>query len=334
MDLVRLRKSLGFYVEELKDSVTHQEIPEICDEFGLPPPTTEGTKREKIARSFDTLPDSALPKLAERLLARFPPSSKKRNEIQDILWSSAAAPDIPKRSRREVARVLQIDDICIDQEKFLRLLDRLWVLNTYTSPFEEILNPSYQSLRLGIEKHVLENPDWSVEDLFDKLGALDAPNQRFVRFLEGIASADVLLDESTQRKYVGLVNGPLRTRGVELRETGMAGGYPIFQVLSTSLKSGRPKNLIFASSIKPDIRFLDAVNNDIEIVTNADKVLVYDRPIHLMAYCGLICSIGGVRLMKSRTTTMPRKRSTDDCGTAFQMIHRRKRCSSRRSFAA
>jgi very-short-patch-repair endonuclease len=42
---------------------------------------------------------------------------------------------------------------------------------------------------------------------------------------------------------------------------------------------GRPKNLIFASAVKPDLRFRDAVNNDIEIVTNADKVLVYDRPI-------------------------------------------------------
>ncbi len=42
---------------------------------------------------------------------------------------------------------------------------------------------------------------------------------------------------------------------------------------------GRPKNLIFASSVKPDLRFRDAVNNDVEIVTNADKVLVYDRPI-------------------------------------------------------
>jgi very-short-patch-repair endonuclease len=42
---------------------------------------------------------------------------------------------------------------------------------------------------------------------------------------------------------------------------------------------GRPKNLIFASPDKPDLRFRDALDNDIEIVTNADKVLVYDRPI-------------------------------------------------------
>ena len=46
-----------------------------------------------------------------------------------------------------------------------------------------------------------------------------------------------------------------------------------------SSNNGRPKNLIFASPRKPDICFRDAVNNDIEIVDNADSVLVYDRPI-------------------------------------------------------
>ena len=280
MDFVRLRKTLNFCVEILKNAGTHQELPDICEEFGLPPPPAEGTKWEKIAHSFDALPDAALPKLAERLLARFPPSPQKRNEIQDILWSSVAAPEIPKRSRREVARVLLIDDICVDQEKFNCLLDRLWVLETHATRVEEILSLSSQSLRSAIEKHVYRNPeDWSVEDLFDKLGALDASNRRFVLFLEGLASADVLLDESAQRNFVGLVNGPLRACGVELRETAMAGGYPVFHVLSISLTKGHPKNLIFASHLKPDLRFRDAVNNDIEIVTNADKVLVYDRPI-------------------------------------------------------
>ena len=41
---------------------------------------------------------------------------------------------------------------------------------------------------------------------------------------------------------------------------------------------GRPKNLIFASTNKPDIRIRDAVNNDIE-VANPDAVLIYDRPL-------------------------------------------------------
>jgi len=39
------------------------------------------------------------------------------------------------------------------------------------------------------------------------------------------------------------------------------------------------KNLIFASSVKPDLRFSDAINNDVEVVTNQDKVLIYDRQV-------------------------------------------------------
>jgi hypothetical protein len=40
------------------------------------------------------------------------------------------------------------------------------------------------------------------------------------------------------------------------------------------------KNLIFASTgEKPELIFRDAVNNDVEIVKNADKVLIYDRPL-------------------------------------------------------
>jgi very-short-patch-repair endonuclease len=50
-------------------------------------------------------------------------------------------------------------------------------------------------------------------------------------------------------------------------------------VPATDRPSGKPKNLIFASSEKPDIRLGNAISNDIEIVSNADKVLVYDRHI-------------------------------------------------------
>lgn len=279
MDFVRLRETLNFCVEKFKNAGTQQDIPDICEEFGLPPPPADGSKRERIIHSFNALPDAALPKLAEHLLVRFPPSPEMRNEIQEILWSSVATPEIQKRSRREVARVLQFDDICVDQEKFHCLLDSLWVLETNTFTLEKFLDPSSHSLHLAIEKHFYENPDWSVEDLFDKIGAFDASNRRFVLFLEGLASADVLLDESAQRRFVDLVNCPLRASGVELRETDPAGGYPVFQVSSISHTKGRPKNLIFASHVKPDIRFRDAVDNDIEIVTNADKVLVYDRTI-------------------------------------------------------
>jgi hypothetical protein len=132
------------------------------------------------------------------------------------------------------------------------------------------------------EPHPYRNPgDWTPEHLFAKLGAYECSDRRFALFLEGLASSDVRPDESAQRRFVTRVNGVLRGCGVELRETEPIGGYPSFSVVSLGEGvSGRPKNLIFASPVKPDLRFRDAVNNDIEIVSGADQVLVYDRPIN------------------------------------------------------
>jgi len=122
--------------------------------------------------------------------------------------------------------------------------------------------------------------DWSAEGLFEELGAFEAGDARFGKFLEGLASAGVIPDEPAQRRIAAAVNRHLLPAGAELRETGTDGGYPVCSVVSIRVTRARtPKNLIFASPEKPDIRITDAIDNDIEIVANADKVLVYDRPI-------------------------------------------------------
>lgn len=161
-------------------------------------------------------------------------------------------------------------------------MDNLWILDD--DPMVNIsafLGGADHSLRAEIKQHVYRNPgDWSTEYLFDKLGVFEASGRRFALFLEGLASSEVRPDEAEQRCFVQIVNTILCRCGIEMRESDMEGGYPVFTVVSTHVApKGRSKNLIFASSVKPDIRFWDAVNNDIEIVTNADKVLVYDRPI-------------------------------------------------------
>ena len=278
MPLTRLRDVLRPYILALKDAGTHEVLPALCEQIGLPVPDREGSKRERISASFDALPDTDLPRVVERFLALHPPQPEVRNEIQDLLWAEMASPEILKKFRREVARALDVDDLYLDAQRFGDLLDRLWVLDD--DPFA-LFSDVDRSLRAAIRQHVYRNPgDWSVEDLFDKLGAFDASDRRFALFLEGLASCDVRPDEAAQRRFVQIVNAPLSRCGVELRETGTEGGYLVFTVMSTHQAStGRPKNLIFASSVKPDLRFRDAVNNDIEIVTNADRVLVYDRPI-------------------------------------------------------
>ncbi|MBG7696593.1 hypothetical protein HCJ76_00345 [Streptomyces sp. MC1] len=159
-----------------------------------------------------------------------------------------------KKARRELARALDLSELVQHHDRFLRLLDRFWIAEDSGLSFEELegllvngMRPV--TLRDRIERHVFRNPgDWSTEDLFDNLGVFEAGDARLARFLEGLVSADVLLDEHLQEKTVGTINGHLRPAGVELRVTGNDGGYPVFTVVSTQLHgTRRPKNIIFAS---------------------------------------------------------------------------------------
>ena len=218
------------------------------------------------------------PRHAERVLAMCHPAAQTRQEIEDILWTGLT-PEIPKRHRREVARALDdgLDTLFSNRKGFDELLNHLWIQDF--NPLVDLGWCQQQGLRAEILQHVHRNPgDWSVELLFEKLGAYDASATRFSRFLEGLASSEVNPDIDRQNDFVAVVNQTLRGCGLELRQYGTEGGYPVFAVVSTHAAAiGRPKNLIFASSHKPDLRFRDAISNEIEIVTNADQVLIYDR---------------------------------------------------------
>jgi AbiJ N-terminal domain 3 len=279
MDYAQLRSLLAPLIMALKDAGTHTMLPTLCEELGLPLPATDGSKRDRMTFSFEAAADADLPAVARKLLVRHPPNATTRNQIQDILWSDSGCPPIPKRYRREVARRLNSEELYGDARRFDDLLERLWILDA--DDWLNLLGGKPSGLRADIQQHVHRNPeDWPAETLFDQLGAYDASDRRFALFLEGLASADVRPDEAAQRHFVACVNESLRNCGVELRETDSEGGYPVFSMVSLhAAVKGRPKNLIFASPDKPDLRFRDALDNDVEIVTNADKVLVYDRPI-------------------------------------------------------
>lgn len=283
MDLVVLRQLVAHVLDGLAGLWTHRKISVECDRLGLPepPPSDECSKRERVSRSLAALADADLPMVAERIVMGTMPLSAgpaARYAIEDILWAGRSGPEIPKRTRREIARDLDLDVLTRKADRFTALLDSLWVLDDDPLGF---LAHDLAGLRGKIEQHVFRNPgDWSAEDLFEQLGAFEAGDTRFARFLEGLVSADVIPDEPTQRDIASIINPHLRATAAELRETGTDGGYPVFSVVpASSARSRQPKNLIFASHAKPDIRFRDAIDNDIEIAENADKVLVYDRPI-------------------------------------------------------
>jgi AbiJ N-terminal domain 3 len=277
MDLTTLRQLVGSVVVQDLTGYTHRRLGDACVSLGLPEPPGEGTKRERVSQSFAALPDADLPMVAEQILAQALADASSRNAIQDVLWAEGSL-EMPKRTRREIARDLDLADLVHNVDRFTALLGRLWVLDDDMFSW---LSESTTSLRARIDRHVFRNPgDWNTEELFEQLGAFEATDARFTRFLEGLVSADTVLDESAQRHIVDTVNPHLRRVGAELREIRVDGGYPVFSVVSTrAAHNSGPKNVIFATLAKPDIRFTDAIDNNIEIVENEDKVLVYNRPI-------------------------------------------------------
>ncbi|MET8682205.1 hypothetical protein ABZW18_32690 [Streptomyces sp. NPDC004647] len=280
MDLPRLRSLIEGVLVTLYQINRHQDLPALCERLRLPaPPPNDGpTKHERLTASLRACPDSRLAHVAEAILDSESVPAAELIQLQDVLWLGSHYVEIPARTRRELAKDFDLSDHLRYPDRFLALLGRLWDLG------DDLLSgwgTPTSSLRDKIERHVIRFPDdWSTEDLFEQLGAFEAPHPRFGHFLEGLASSAVLPDEQAQRRFVDLADQHLKPLGAQLRQEGEADGYPLFQLVQPGRGTARrPRNLIFATLGKPDIRFTSALDNDIEVAERADQVLVYDRPI-------------------------------------------------------
>ena len=258
------------------------DLPELCDSIELPlaPDNPDLTKHEYLLSRVEQLQDN--PELTRRVAAHFVgryPVAEQQDErvfkIEELLWKNSDYPVISKKIRREIADGLEGEELWVDADGLLNSLSRLWVLEDSTVKLlrEFGFGHSSNSLRKQIQRHLINNSDWAPGHFFTELGALDCSNKRFGRLIEALVGPEVRPDETSQRSFAEAVNSVLSPHSLELAETGNADGYPTYTLQATGTgAAGQPKNLIFASSVKPDLRFRDAVINDIEIVTNADKV--------------------------------------------------------------
>ena len=115
-DLAKLREALVFVPSHISGSNTHATLAGACEALGLPTPPREdeGSKYERASASFTALPDTALPLVAEKVLATGGLDAGQRNTVQDAVWATRDQPVIPKRTRREIARTLHLDDLIHD----------------------------------------------------------------------------------------------------------------------------------------------------------------------------------------------------------------------------
>ena len=79
-----------------------------------------------------------------------------------------------------------------------------------------------------IEQHMILNPgDWSVEHLFEQIGALSCSRDRFARLIEA-ALHPLGRRGPKQAALAEEINAVLRRDGYELALAGEESGYPIF----------------------------------------------------------------------------------------------------------
>lgn len=196
--------------------------------------------------------------------------------MEEALWKAEGGPvSIPRRNRHELAEHLDGEGIPVflKSEEFLSSLEGLYLIDS-----DQIVR-SWFGARAKIVQHMIKNDDYGWSGFFEEVGADDLSDRRFVQLLEQLAAARVRPKADAQYSMVRTANAVLAKCSAELREVGEDGGYPCFALVQRGTPQGRVKNLIFASSIKPDIILRNASTNDIEVVNGGDKVLVYDRPL-------------------------------------------------------
>lgn len=197
-------------------------------------------------------------------------------DLEEALWKAEGGPvSIPRRNRHELAEHLDGEGIPVflKSEEFLSSMEGLYLIDS------DQIARSWFGVRSKIVQHMIKNDDYGWSGFFEEVKADDLSDRRFVQLLEKLAAARVRPNADAQYSMVRAANVVLAKCSAELREIGEDGGYPRFALVQRGTPQGRVKNLLFASSVKPDIILRNAVTNDIDVVNGGDKVLVYDRPL-------------------------------------------------------
>lgn len=276
-NLTSLRTTFATILGDRKDDQSDAKIPELLIKLGLPDNSGSPSKRQHLAGAVLKATDEQRIVAVQRVLESIQLPERDRDVLQELLWDDGTSPTIPARQRRDVAKNLERIDLALDRAGFEQVLGTFWQIDD--RPFLDFANKT-PTLREEVIRHYINDPDWDAVTLFDKLGAYKCTDARFCRFLEALGSSTVMPDEPLQRVFIEAVNSALKPCGIHFYTSIGVDGY----LTSTLVAIGgagqpSPKNLIFGSRIKPDLRLGNTLDNDIEIVNGAEHVLMYDRPI-------------------------------------------------------
>jgi hypothetical protein len=155
----------------------HATLPDACARVGLAAkiPNDTGTKSERILARLDGKSLREVAEIAERLGAAHGDFELEEAALAILEDDS---PPLTEITRRDIARCLNSVELGGDIG-LVEILSRVWPIEAMGDPF------LYgRSLADDIRQHMIRNDDWTVEELFKKLGALTCSLKRFFRLSE------------------------------------------------------------------------------------------------------------------------------------------------------
>lgn len=242
-------------------------------------------KPKYVKRVLEDLPDEEVVAVARRALDRFP--ERCLFAVEDaLLWiDSNGIARISEVTRLHLARALEGRRLHPSESpsnvlgKFARVRDGLRFESAEDGNIYVVETDILALFDAGTSRSQTATKSSHLA-LLDAYGFREWPDARLFRLVEFLVHPTVSQGDE-QASLVRALNAVLVADRFELAESEHLSDHPVFKVRpATGGVAGRPKNLIFASTgPKPELGFVDAVNNDIMILRHAEHCLVYDEPI-------------------------------------------------------
>lgn len=258
------------------------DVPDVCLRLGIQQAVEENdaqeafnSKRLYVRRRILSWHEANLLDLAARVLREYP-SEDLADTVSEM--KAHAEHRVSTLVRRDVLKAINPLAALFGELPLIDSLREVFGVSVIEEESRGLL--SRNSLHAQIVQHCIRNEDWSHEELLIECGALTCSQTRFFALLVKLLHPMTRRD-AEQAELAIAIGTALKRDGFTVRQMSVESGYAVYGVVRAQTGvAGSMKNLIFASiGEKPELVFRDAVNNDVEIVKNADKVLIFDRPL-------------------------------------------------------
>jgi len=266
-------------LDDLRESIARAlsapkayELPAIAERLGLAPGTEQeafSSKRLYVRSRIRDFDKARLLQLAHEVLKEF-----RNDPLADLVSEITTEHRVSEISRRDLLKAINSVERLFGETDLFAALSIIQPEQLRDLADKDAFE--FPTLAGRIRQHYFKNDDWSHEELLIECGALACAQTRFFQLLEKLLEPVVRRGEE-QAQLAATLNEILTIDGFRLVVTGEQSRHPVYRIERVSAGvSGEPKNLIFAAvNTKPDLYFVDAINNDIAI-GNASDALIYD----------------------------------------------------------